>query len=52
MKTTPLKKTKTLGDFITKTYDLYGERKAGGIVHLAFKMRLIGFQSPHRITHS
>jgi len=52
MKTTPFKKTTTLGDFITNIYDVYGERKAGGIVRLAFKARLIEYQSPQRIDPS
>jgi len=39
----------TFGDFIRWTYDVYGKRKAKGIVTLAINARLLEFRGPQRI---
>jgi len=42
----------TLGEFIEGVYDVFGKRKAGGIVRLAFDAHLIQFQKAHRYLNS
>lgn len=44
MKTNCRKRCLTFGEFIAHIYDVCGERKARGIVHLAIKARLIEFR--------
>ena len=39
----------TFGDFIRWAYDVYGKRKAKGIVTLAISARLLEFRGPQRI---
>ena len=44
MKTNSTKKSPTLGEFITRVYDVCGKRKAEGIVRFAFQSHLIEFR--------
>lgn len=49
MKTNSREITSTLGEFITRIYDVCDKRKAAGIVRLAIKAHLIEFRGQHRI---
>ena len=44
MKTHDKKKNLTFGEFVERVYDVYGKRKAGGIVKLAIKSHLVEFR--------
>jgi hypothetical protein len=44
MKKHPKNKPLTFGDFIADVYQLWGKRRAKGIVKLAVNMRLIEFR--------
>ncbi len=48
MKAISKKRIPTFGDFITRVYDVCGDRKATGIVRLAIKARLIEFRGEQR----
>ncbi|HEY0256276.1 MAG TPA: hypothetical protein VGC39_02445 [Candidatus Methylacidiphilales bacterium] len=52
MKTISKKRVPTLGEFITRVYDVCGERKASGIVRFAIKSRLIEFRGGQRLAIS
>ena len=52
MKTNSTKISPTLGEFITRIYDVCGERKASGIVRLAMKAHLIEFREQQRVVVS
>lgn len=48
MKTYPgRKKYLTLGELIKSVYEVFGQRKARGIVRLALDARLVRFQRSH-----
>jgi hypothetical protein len=49
MKTNGRKKSLTFGEFITRVYDVWGQRKAGGIVQLAIKAHLFEFRGQQRL---
>lgn len=46
------KKSLTFGEFIECVYDVCGQRKAGAMVRLAIKSRLIEFRGPQRLMSS
>jgi len=46
------KHTLTLGEFIESVYDVFGQRKAKGVVRLALDARLIQFQRSHLFMNS
>jgi hypothetical protein len=48
MKTNSMKKSPTLGEFITRVYDVCGKRKAGGIVRFAIQTHLVEFRNQQR----
>ncbi|MGA2028818.1 MAG: hypothetical protein ABSG87_01930 [Verrucomicrobiota bacterium] len=48
MKSNCRKKSLTFGEFIARVYDVWGERKARGIVLLAIKTHLIEFREQQR----
>jgi len=48
MKTNSTKKSPTLGEFITRVYDVCGKQKAGGIVRFAIQTHLIEFRDQQR----
>ena len=52
MKTNCRKKSLKFGEFIASVYDVCGKRKAGGIVRLAIKARLVAFRGPQRFVIS
>jgi hypothetical protein len=52
MKTKPGKKPLTFGDFVAGGYDVWGKRKAAGIIRLAIKSHLIEFHGQQRIVIS
>lgn len=48
MKTNSTQKVPTLGEFITRVYDVFGKRKAEGIVRFAIKTHMVEFRGkPH-----
>jgi hypothetical protein len=51
MKTTSRKKSPTLGEFITRVYDVCGERKAIGVVRLAAAAHLIELRGPNPLSN-
>jgi len=52
MKTNSRNKPLTFGEFITHVYDVWGKRKARGMVRLAIKARLIEFHGLQRFVIS
>ena len=54
MKTRPNGKQRALrfGDFIAAAYRAWGERRAKGLVRLAFSARLVVFREPQRFVIS
>ena len=44
------KRELTLGELVAGVYDLYGGDRGRGMVWLAFKLRLIKFRKPARLT--
>jgi len=52
MKTHSREINSTLGEFITRIYDVCGKRKGTKVVQMAIKAQLIEFRGQHRIVCS
>jgi hypothetical protein len=52
MKPKSRKRSLTFGEFVAHVYDVWGERKGRGIVHLAIKAHLIEFNGDKRFVIS
>jgi hypothetical protein len=52
MKPKSRKRSLTFGEFVAHVYDVWGERKGRGIVHLAIKTHLIEFNGDKRFVIS
>jgi len=52
MKPKSRKRYLTFGEFVAHVYDVWGERKGRGIVHLAIKTHLIEFNGDKRFVIS
>jgi len=52
MKTNCRKRSLTFGEFVARVYDVWGERKGRGIVHLVIKAHLIEFRGNQRFVIS
>jgi hypothetical protein len=49
MKTNPFQKPLTFGDFVERSYRVWGARMALGMIRLAARARLIEFSGQRRI---
>ena len=52
MKPKSRKRSLTFGEFVARVYDVWGERKGRGIVHLVIKAHLIEFRGNQRFVIS